>query len=430
MIYIFLISFVLLYLIAFNKRSSVTQQYQFPVLLITVSYLYLIANAVILNNDDWLLLYQYTLVIFIFNLIMLITIRSNVFTNKKYIVLQRLDSVLDELTCNKKLIIFYIFMYALSVYFHDWQSYEESVNYRLTTTGSEQILTMLPSLVFLSASSFLLVMSAIRTRLFYILPFIVISSLLMTISVDRSAVITTIFSIYYSLYRFEGVRIKIRYLIIFALLFGVVIITVGHSRSGNSAFENIELFWEILSHFKIENYNILGVGEFYWPAHSIVSVLEELPTDILLMSKELSILVPKIIWADRPLPAPESYMNILYPELFITGHGYGFNNVAFGYWWGGYIGLVLYAFLCGCFFKVINSIIISYKVLGCFVFIVFFFNIFQFARGVSIVGLIKNAIFLQMVPAFINIFIIYFAYKLIVKLLASISSRKANGVIQ
>lgn len=431
MIFIFLLSFGLLYFIAYNKKSGIHQQYQFTVLLIAVSYVYLISNAVILNNEDWLLLYRYTIATFIFNLVMLVVIRSNILDcyMDRLKTLQKLESILNELTNNKKLIFLYAVLYAFSMYTQRWMSYEESIQYRLVTTGSEQVLGQIPSLLFLSATPFLLIMSIVRTRLYLFLPLIFISSIFMTISGNRSEIIITLFSIYYSLYRFQGLRIKKRYLIVSVLMSAVVIITIGHSRSGNSSLENIELFWRILSDFKIENYNILEIGEFYWPAHSIIRVMEELPTDILLMLKELSIFVPKLYWTGRPLPASESYMNILYNDLFITGHGYGFNNVAFGYWWGGYIGLLFYAFLCGCFFKAINNIILIYKVLGCFVFITFFFNIFHFARGVSIVGLIKNAIFLQMVPIFINIFIIYFVYKLIMTMLARISSRNLNGVI-
>ena len=432
MIYLFILSYIILHCVAYNKkcRCGLHQQYQLSVLLITVSYLYLIANALMLNYDDSLLLYHYTILIFIFFIVLLITIRSNIFRGytKSNKILNKLDIILNELTGDRRLVLLYIILYLVSFFTVRWVSYEESIQYRLVTTGFEQVLWQIPKLLCFSAAQYLLIMSIIRARLYFYLPIIFSISIFMTLYGDRSAIIVSFFSIYYSLYRLQGIKIKIRYLIVAALMSAVLIITVGHSRGGITFLENLDSFWSILFDFDVKKYNILGIGEFYFPAHSIISSIEELPTDIFLMSKELSIFIPKIFWSDRPLPASESYMNILYNDLFMTGHGYGFSNIAFGYWWGGYFGLIVYAFLCGCFFKLINNIILEYKVLGCFVFITFFFNIFQFARGVSVVGLIKNAIVLQMIPVFINIIIIYLMITKVKVIFSRISSRDFNGV--
>lgn len=398
-------------LIACNNKSRVHAQYQFSVIFIFVNYVYLLVNAIDLNAKSYPTYFVYTLISFIYFMIVLIIIRSNLFQSLSEIrVFSKLEHIIDVLTKDRKLIFFYFLMYISSLFLRTWMSYGESVEYRLVTSGSEQILATLPSLLLLSASPYLLVIAVVRARLFAFLPLVVLTSLISTISGSRSAIIIMLFTIYYALYTFHRIKIDIKYLVISIISFAMVIITVGHSRSGATAYENIVLFWKFIQNFKFENYNILGIGEFYWPAHSIVSVIEELPTDILLLSKELCIFVPKFIWADRPLPAAESYMNILYNDLFISGHGYGFNNAAFGYWWGGYSGLLLYGLISGCFFKIIQRIIVSYKFLGTFLFATFFFNIFHFSRGVSVIGLFKNAILLELVPILFNLAFLYVIY--------------------
>jgi hypothetical protein len=293
--------------------------------------------------------------------------------------------------------------------------YAESAAHRFATYGSTLFFENIIRNSLISILPMLIVISGLRLSKIWPIILITIIILIQVVEGDRILLLTISFAIYYGLYRIRRYKIPLLIMSLVSISGLFVLVTVGHSRSGADSRENVTNFIARIENIELSSYNPQLIGEFYMPAYSIIEALEEkeMGTRPFLIIEDIATLVPRAFYQGRPLSPAERRMNILYPEYFEQGRGYAFNNVTYGYWWLGYVGLVVYGLMYGSVLKSIFILIKDYRYFGTLLYMVLFIEIFNFARGVSIVGFIKNSILINLIPIILGLCIYKYFFRLV-----------------
>ncbi len=409
---IFILSYICIAFFIAKIYDSEPLQYSFRFILISICYLYLFVNVLKLQAEkEYLLATEFILISFIYFFVLTVSMRIG--KNELYFhswnkYLEVIDSTIDRLTKNSFLLNIFIGIYAIgAIFLQKFMSYEASVTYRMETSGITQYFRSIISYIFITPLTPLILIAGIRLKKYLHVIVFIIFAIISALSGSRVFIITLGFGIYYVLYRIRHKIIRPISVLLFILIGMLTIIVAGHARSGKTAQENISNFTKIITSMNPVYFNILGIGEFYYPSLSIVEVLtkKEMSMNLLLPFEDLSTIVPTNIWPGRPTSPAEQRMIILYPDEAKKGRGYGFSNVAYGYWWMGYLGVIIYGIIGGILFKAIDGIIKRYKNFGTFFFITIITELFNFARGTSIIGFIKNSLFLKYIPMFLGLFL-------------------------
>lgn len=117
------------------------------------------------------------------------------------------------------------------------------------------------------------------------------------------------------------------------------------------------------------------------------------------------LLIPTIIYPDRPLPPAQWYVQTFYPEVFYRGGGLGFYVIGFGYLFAGPIGVLVHLFLFGLLFEALNKLFRTTSTAGLFLYSYFFASLFSFARTDGFIVFIKCSLILYLLIPIALLFI-------------------------
>lgn len=400
----------LLILMIIEKGEVFTQKifYDFKAIFLTICYFYLISNTFPLNSiDKSRTAGIYVAICFTFFLIMFLCISTKRTLDYNLRILRTFNDILEKLT-EERYINFYFCLFLLfiskSLLTRNGNIYVDSVAFRLNSSGLQEYLSGFVDSLLISAPLPLLIMGAVRYKKTFKIVIILLLSGTYALFISRSFLINVIFGIYYCSYKWKTYKMRPFQIVVYFAIALIFINGITHIRGQADFLTTLVLFIKLIRGNGSLFLNVFGTGEFFYPANSIVRVIEhDLQMDPLLLLKDFSTIFPKNILPSRGLPPSEEAMRLLYPNLYYSGHGYGFSNVAVGYWWLGYLGVVVYAGICGLFFRVVNIVVKKDNLVSIFIFITIFERLFDFARGTTVLGFIKNDIILGYLPTVIGI---------------------------
>ncbi|MFC1964481.1 O-antigen polymerase [Chloroflexota bacterium] len=293
-----------------------------------------------------------------------------------------------------------------------FMSYAESVVYRMETSGVMEYSHALPTLVFsvLSVAIISIVGDISEKKRLSLLSYLLIVLVIFsTLSSTRIWIITIGICLAMSIFFYPKKKIKLIHilLIVFVavIVYGVVV-AIPHARSGSTAIENIR---NIPKYFlKPEFLNIMNVGEF-GSFKTFVTIVKNVPQNMSFhydaYINDFLLLIPTIIYPDRPLPPARWYVQTFYPELFYRGGGRGFSVIGFGYLFAGPIGVLIHLFLFGLLFEALNKLFRKTNITGLFLYSYFFVSLFSFVRGDGFITFIKNSLILYLLIPLALLFI-------------------------
>jgi len=143
-----------------------------------------------------------------------------------------------------------------------------------------------------------------------------------------------------------------------------------------------------------------NIGEFSAPSGSLLILIDGIQRGFTNYSwgytylTEMAVLIPRPFLPGRPLPLPELFMNTFFPELYLTGHGFGFFMPMEGYWAFGITGvffdLAVFGALLAAVFRFFRS---NRDRPSAFLFYVFIFPVLAIgsARG-GMLGALKSSV--------------------------------------
>jgi len=409
-----IISYFVILLFCRNKKARVPINYDLSAIFLTICYLYLIGNSILLDEmgDIWLAL-KYVLFNFIFYLIMFSFIKIKIFKVERVKLLRTADSKIEFLIRKKYIWLFFAFLLLYYVFEIRGKAgyYIESIEYRRTTSGVQQYFTSLFYYIIVAPCSYIFILAAIRNRKWLLLSIYVFVMIIYALLVSRTAIIGIIFAIYYGLYVISNKRIS--YILVFCALFLSIVFlnVITHVRNISNLSEEIAAIISLLINKPEMVLNVFSSGEFMHPSHSLIDIINSNQHDFFIVFKDLSTLIPKINGIFRWLSPSEQYMESFYYDLYIAGRGYGFSNVALGYWWLGFPGIVIYGALCGIYFNIIIALASRKGKMSDIFCMALFLQFFNFARGSSLVGLTKNFLIMEFLPLIIGIYLLYLIIK-------------------
>jgi len=291
-------------------------------------------------------------------------------------------------------------------------SYAESVAYRMKTPGVIQYFnSLIPTVFSVLMIAMISIIGDIKKKrklswLSYLLILLVIFSI---IGGHRIWII----ALFACLMLASQPYLKRRYvLVILVLVFFTIFIISGGvraARGGRSFTENLRNFYEYFLNVKNMTFADLmwGFSDFTGPFSNFITLVKNIPQNIPFdysaPIKDLSLLIPTIIYPDRPLPIAKWYAETFHPELFRKGGTTGFYVLGFGYLFAGPIGVFIQLFLFGCLFEYLSKF---FKIVGgaagLFLYSYFFVALFSFINGEGMIAFIKTSLIMYfLIPLFL-----------------------------
>jgi len=308
----------------------------------------------------------------------------------------------------------YVLVLILCIVLFHWgfmirgMSYRESILYRMETQGTMQYIKLLIPTVF---SALMIAMITIigdlkknkkLSLLSYLLIILVVLSI---IGGHRIWIIGLFICLLLSFQSYLKRRHMI--LIIISVIFMSIILSGGirYARVGYSFLENIKRFYNYFSDVAKQ----MTFRDLMWewsifntPFSTFITLIENIPKNISFdysaYVKDLSLLVPTVIYRNRPLPYNQWYVSVFNPELFQIGGGKTFFVVGFGHLFAGRLGVLIHLFLFGFLF---DGIYKYFKKIGgaagLFLYSYFFIQLFNFAVGYGFIAFIKTSIIMNFI---------------------------------
>ena len=161
-----------------------------------------------------------------------------------------------------------------------------------------------------------------------------------------------------------------------------------------------------------------GFSDFTGPFSNFITLVKNIPQNIPFdysaPIKDLSLLIPTIIYPDRPLPIAKWYAETFHPELFRKGGATGFYVLGFGYLFAGPMGVFIQLFLFGCLFEYLSKF---FKIVGgaagLFLYSYFFVTLFSFINGEGIIAFIKTSLIMYfLIPLFLLFLFVLISHSL------------------
>ncbi len=285
-------------------------------------------------------------------------------------------------------------------------SYAESIMYRKETPGIFQYLHLLIPTVF---SSIILSMISIigdvkkYRKLSWLSYALIVLVILSIIGGHRMWIISILFcllAVTYSILRKR--RLVLVLIVLFFILAFITSGAVRAARSGSSLAKDFRNFYEYFANMKNKSLIDLmwGFSDFTAPFSTFITLVKNIPSnlsyDFYAPIKDFSLLIPTIIYPNRPLPYSQWYVKTFYPKLFAAGGGLTFYIMGFGYLFAGPVGVFIYLFLFGALFEWINRFFrMVGGAAGIFLYSYFFGQLFTFVRDCGFISFIKNGILLN-----------------------------------
>lgn len=293
-------------------------------------------------------------------------------------------------------------------------SYKESVTYRMETPG---VIIYFNSLITLVFSVLIVAMISIigdinKYRKLSWLSYLLIILVILSIVTGHRAWIIALFVCL--MLAFQPYLKRRHILLIIILAFFMIFIISGGIRAarvGGSFTENLRNFSEYFSNVKNRSFTDLmwGWSDFTAPFSTFITLVKNIPQrinfDYSAYIKDFSLLIPTVIYPERPLPYNQWYVKTFEPEIFRRGGGLTFYVIGFGYLFAGPIGVLIHLFLFGALFEWLNKI---FKMIGSsaglFLYSYFFIQLFSFVVGCGFFVVLKNSLILNF---FIPIFLLF-----------------------
>lgn len=284
-------------------------------------------------------------------------------------------------------------------------SYRESITYRMETTGVIQYFNLLIPTIF---SALIVAMISIvgdlkkYKKLSWLSYVLVILVFLSIIGGHRIWIIALFACLMLSFQPY----LKRRYmlLIIIVAFIATFLISGGvrYARSGKSFSENTKEFYEYSLNVKNMTFTDLmwGWSSFNSPFSTFITLIRNIPQNINFdysaYVKDFTLLIPTVIYPERPLPYNQWYVKTFDPELFRRGEGKTFYVLGFGYLFAGSIGVFIHLFLFGALFEWLNKFFKKIGgAAGLFLYSYFFIQLLKFVVGYGFISFIKNSLILD-----------------------------------
>ena len=305
-------------------------------------------------------------------------------------------------------------------------SYQESVVYRMETPGVIKYFSSLIPTVF---SVLIIVMISIigdvkkqgkLSWFSYLFIGLVILSIIGGARIWIIALFACLFLAFQS-------RLKRRHIIIMAILaffmFFIISGGVRAARGGESMAENLKNFYEYFLNIKNMSLTDLmwGFSDFTIPFSTFITLIQNIPKNIdfdySAPIKDFSLLIPTIIYPERPLPYNQWYVKTFEPEIFARGGGLTFYILGFGYLFAGPVGVFIYLFLFGALFEWLRKFFeMIGNAAGLFLYSYFFIQLFSFVRGSGFASFIKIIIMYFLTPVFLLFLFVLIMHSLKLKI--------------
>jgi len=287
-------------------------------------------------------------------------------------------------------------------------SYQESVIYRMETPGVIQYVNSLIPMVF---SVLIVAMISIvgdinkRRKLSWLSYVLIVIVILSIIAGHRIWIMALSFCLILVFQPYLKRRHMLIIIILAAFMVFMISGGVRYARQGTSLTENIKYFSEYLSNIRNMNFIeiVWGFSDLTAPFSTFITLVKNIPQNISFdysaPIKDLSLLIPTIIYPERPLPYNQWFVKVFYPEIFARGGGLTFYIIGFGYLFAGPIGVFVYLFLFGALFEWFNKYFrMVGNTAGLFLYSYFFIELFSFVRGCGFVSVFKDIFMFFMVP--------------------------------
>ena len=298
-------------------------------------------------------------------------------------------------------------------------SYKESVVYRMETPGVIQYFSSLIPLVFsvLIVAMISIIGDAKKYKKLSWLSYLLITLVILSIIAGHRIWIIALFACLMLVFQ---PYLKRRHMLIIVILafFMVFVISGGvrAARGGESIEENLKNFYEYFVNIKNMNLTDLmwGFSDFTVPFSTFITLVKNIPQNINFdysaPIKDFSLLIPTIIYPERPLPLTKWYVKTFEPEIFERGGGLTFYVIGAGYLFAGPIGVLLLLFLFGALFEWLNKFFkMVGGVAGLFLYSYFFISLFLFVRSGEFFAFIKNALIMYfLIPLFLLFLFVLF----------------------
>jgi len=312
----------------------------------------------------------------------------------------------------------YLLAFTSGIFLFHWgftpMSYTESVIYRMETPGVIQYFNSLIPTVFsvLAVAMISIIGDLNKHRKLSWLSYILIILVILSIVAGHRIWIIALFACLMLAFQPYLKRRHILLIIILAIImFFIISGGVRYARSGATFTENLKNFYEYFLNIKNVSFASLtwGWSDFTAPFSTFITLIKNIPQNIdfdyLAPIKDFSLLIPTVIYSDRPLPPAQWYVKTFEPEIFRRGGGLTFYVIGFGYLFAGPLGVLIYLFLFGVLFEWLNKFFrMVGGTAGLFLYSYFFVALFSFVRGGGIIVFIKTAIIMNW---FIPIFLLF-----------------------
>lgn len=200
-------------------------------------------------------------------------------------------------------------------------------------------------------------------------------------------------------YHYYVRRLKVIPLLLMGILFFVVAIMLGHARVTTNLLEMANIAINLIK----EDPKIvlpLSSGEFIHPSGTLMDVASAINDNSINYSfgvtylNDLLTFIPKVLFPERPLPQPELYMHMFYPELAQEGRAYAIFLTTEGFWAFGQGGSFLAMFLYGLLIAVIYKIFLRNINNGMVVLLyaISYYSLFVSFMRTGFIGSLKNTL--------------------------------------
>ena len=298
-------------------------------------------------------------------------------------------------------------------------SYKESVVYRMETPGIIQYFNSLIPLVFsvLIVAMISIIGDVKKHGKLSWLSYLLITLVILSIVAGHRIWIIALFACLMLVFQpyLERRHILIIVILVFFMAF-IISGGVRAARGGGSFTENLKNFYGYFLNIKNMSFTNLmwGFSDFTVPFSTFITVVKNIPENIdfdySLPVKDFSLLIPTIIYPERPLPITKWYVKTFEPEIFERGGGLTFYVIGFGYLFAGPLGVFFYLFLFGALFEWLSKF---FRMIGSnaglFLYSYFFISLFSFVRSGEFFAFIKNALIMYfLIPLFLLFLFILF----------------------
>jgi len=295
-------------------------------------------------------------------------------------------------------------------------SYVESVAYRMETPGVVQYVNSLMGAVFavLMVAMISIIGDVKRYRKLSWFSYLLIGLVILNIIGGHRSIIISLFICL--LLAFQP-YLKRRHIMLILILSFVMVFTISggirYARTGTTFNQKAENLYVYFSQVKSVKSLFWGLSDFIEPFSTFITLIENIPENIPFdynaYIKDFSLLIPTIIYPDRPLPYNKWYVKTFVPEMFARGGGFTFYVIGFGYLFAGVIGVMITLFLFGALFELLNNFFrMIGDAAGLFLYASFFINLQAFVVGCGFIVFIKGLLMNFFAPLFLLFLFILF----------------------